>query len=790
MPLKPFTYYKQWMNYKTVQQPDGSLDKLPMNPATGGVCTAHDPAVWTDYATAVATGLPVAFVFTENDPFFFLDLDGCRDPQTGIWNEVAASMFAAFPGCAAEVSVSGTGGHIFGRIPTALDHGCDNKQIHSQFYTEKRFVALTGIGAIGSAWHMPDAATYQWLIDSYFQPGALPGGGSVDGFWTFEPDPEWDGPEDDNELIAKALASRSARSTMGGGASFKDLWEANADVLGRIWPDDKGNQNRAFDHSEAEQALAFHLAFWTGKDCVRMERIFLTAPLTQRPKAQDREPYRIDTLSKAAAGCTKVYIQKKPKPKPAEAADPQAPASADGHRDGYQFLTPQDQTTYFKGCAYVRDGHRIFVPDGCLLKPEQFKATYGGRVFAMDSIGDKVSKNAYEVFTESQAVEFPKVHTVCFRPEIQPGAIVQEEGFSLVNTYVPAGVTATPGDASPFLGLLASLLPDTVDQSIILAYMAACVQYPGVKFQWCPLLQGVFGNGKSFLATALGKAVGERYTHLVDPKDIGNVFNAWIEGKLLAIIEEIYVRGKTELIDSLKPLITNSRVPIQGKGLNQGTGDNRANFFLTSNYKDAIIKTKDDRRYSVFYTAQQSWADIVRDGMAGNYFPELYAWAKNGGYGIITHYLGTYAIPDALNPAGQCHRAPDSSSTAEVIEQSRGYVEQKLIEACEEGQAGFAGGWISSMALDKFLDTVRTRVPLNKRKEMLADLGYVPHPGLVGGRVNNIIMQENGKPRLFVKAGHLAANVTAPADIARRYQEAQGYMVTPGQPGATAGGVV
>lgn len=788
MPLKPFQAYRQFLTYRTIQESDGSITKLPTDPATGAVCNAHDPTKWVDFATAQATGQPVAFVFTADDPFFFIDLDGCRDPQTGAWSEAATMIFGAFAGCAAEVSVSGTGGHIFGRIPIDLPHGCDNKAVHAQFYTEKRFVALTGTGVVGDAWHMPEAATYQWFIDSYFSPG--PGGviGGVSADWTTEPDPEWDGPEDDQELIARALKSRSAKSIIGGGVAFRDLWEVNDDALGAKWPDDKGNQARAFDHSEAEQALCFHLMFWTGGDCQRVEALASQSELCQREKWQSRESYRIDTILKAAAGCSKYYKQKKPKPTPAVAADPQAAPNASGVRDGYQYLTPEDQLLTFKGCVYVLDAHKILTPDGCLLKPEQFRAVYGGRVFAMDAIGDKTSRNAWEVFTESQAVDFPKAHTTCFRPELSPGQIVHEEGFNLVNTYTPANVLTAEGDVTPFTNLVAKLLPDLGDQAIVLAYMAACVQYPGVKFQWCPLLQGTFGNGKSFLATALEKAVGERYTHRVDPKDIGSIFNAWIEGKLLAVIEEIYVAGKTDVMDSLKPLITNLRVPVQGKGANQGTGDNRANFFLNSNHKDAVIKTIDDRRFSVFYTAQQCLADIARDGMGGMYFPQLYAWARDGGYSIITGYLRTYPIPDALNPAGACHRAPDSTSTAEVIEQSRGYVEQKLIEACEEGQAGFSGGWISSMALDKFLDSIRARVPLNKRKEMLAELGYIQHPGLAGGRVNTLIPFENGKPRLYIKTGHLAANAIGAANISRHYQEAQGYTLQAEAPGVTVTG--
>ena len=69
-----------------------------------------------------------------------------------------------------------------------------------------------------------------------------------------------------------------------------------------------------------------------------------------------------------------------------------------------------------------------------------------------------------------------------------------------------------------------------------------------------------------------------------------------------------------------------------------------------------VRKTKDDRRFAIFYTAQQSMADIVKDGMGGNYFPELYNWLKRDGYAIVTDYLKNYSIPVELNPAGECQQ--------------------------------------------------------------------------------------------------------------------------------------
>jgi len=334
------------------------------------------------------------------------------------------------------------------------------------------------------------------------------------------------------------------------------------------------------------------------------------------------------------------------------------------------------------------------------------------------------------------------------------------------------------GDPSPFLDHLARVLPDRRDRQILLSYMAAVVQFPGVKFQWAPLLQGVEGNGKTLFITCLANAVGHKYTHLPNAADISNKFNAWILSKLFIGLEEIQIGDRQEVIDTLKALITNDRIEIQGKGTNQETGDNRANFFLCSNYKNAVRKTLNDRRYCVLFSAQQEFKHLARDGMGGDYFPNLYAWLRADGFAIVTKYLAEYKIPDEFNPATACHRAPVTTSTAEAVEVSRGAIEQEVLEAIDEGRAGFCGGWVSSRALDTLLEEGgwARRMPVNRRKELLKGLGYIPHPALAGGRVNVVILQENGKPRLYVhEDGDLAA-LSQPAEVVRAYVLAQGWV--------------
>lgn len=451
---------------------------------------------------------------------------------------------------------------------------------------------------------------------------------------------------------------------------------------------------------------------------------------------------------------------------------------------GYQFLGASQQVELFNSCVYIQSLHRIFTPDGSFLKSEQFNATYGGYVFQLDADGTgKTTRKAWEAFTESQAVRYAKAHDMCFRPMIPTGTLLNEDGRTVVNTYVEINTPRLTGDVTPFLNHLSTLIPDERDRTILLSYMAACIQHKGVKFQWAPIIQGIEGNGKTLFTRCVAFAIGRRYVHMPKAADIDNKFNAWLVGNLLIGVEDIYVPDhKLEIIEALKPMITGGDgIEIQGKGDNQITADICCNFIFNSNHKDAVRKTRTDRRFCVFYTAQQVDGDIERDGIQGEYFPNLYAWLKGDGYAIVAEYLERYAIPDELNPATSCHRAPVTTSTHEAITSSMGSIEQEIVEAIDEGRPGFAGGWVSSMAVDKLLENMRVSriIPPNKRRTVLQSLGYDWHPGLKNGRVNNMIMLDGGKPRLFILDGHIHKNLEGPAEIARQYQEAQTHVITP-----------
>lgn len=750
----------QWVTWEPVQiAGEPKPRKIPCN-----YRDAHDPVNWMPYEAACAITPNKGFVFTENDPYFFIDIDHAVESD-GTWKPIVNTVLAMFPGAYVEVGFSGDGLHIIAQGVIPQGFKTKNSLLGLECYDRLRYAAITGTQASGT----PDInhqAALTAFVQAYMEQSLTAVNPML---WTTQARADWNGPEDDDELIDKFLKARpSANALWGGTATMRDLWENNIQAFLDSYPD---GSERGYNASSPDMALATHLAFWTGANCERVERLMWRSGLVRDKWTQHPTYLREFTITKAIAGCQNVYSD--PRAQQVQVMEPVQPqgqfeTTSGQIRQGLQFLTPDAQFNHFKGCVYIIKTHTILRPNGIQVGAEQFKVIYGGYDFAMDNENHKTSKCAWEAFSKSRAVKFPIVESILFRPNLEPGVIIDHEGISCVNSYYPVPVRRIEGDVSPFIDLLCKLFPDDHDRSIITAYMAACVQHIGTKFQWSPLVQGVEGNGKSFLLEALIQSVGSRLSHSVNPKDVGNIFNAWVEGKVVVGIEEVHVSDKRDLIDSLKLLITNRRLEIQAKGGNQYMGDNCANFFMNTNYQDAIKKTKNDRRYAPFFTPQQSYDDIIRDGMGGDYFPTLWNWARVDGYAIIANYLNTYEIPDELNPATKLHRAPQTSSTATAIKASQGPVEQEIENAIEEGLQGFRGGWVSSIKLNELLvQTGKARmIPRNHRTEMMETMGFINT-----GRSSIQITQEKGRPILYLKKGVIHTD-----DLAIDYVMAQGYM--------------
>lgn len=774
--LNSLIKYNQWILWEL----QGGLKK-PIDYKTGFYCSAIDPKNHTSYSDAMESlkiikerhpsrSLEVGFVLTKEDPFFFIDIDGCID-ENGKRNEIAQNLMDIFSLAYTEVSSSGRGIHIIGQYHRGdvNPHSCKNSEYDLELYTHSRFVALTNSHSHGEAGSEDYTLELNDLIERYFKLSGKMASGSI---WTSSSlDPNF-GITDDEELIKMAMECQSMASIFGDTPTFKDLWTNNIAVLAKNYPSPA--QRDIYDRSLADYALAGHLAFWTGGNCDRIMQLMLRSEL-KRSK-WDRPGYLQETILRVISKQEQFYINNK---KTENFLEKIADIRTEKKIRSECIADLKKQLELFDGMVYIKDQHRIWTKLGDLLSPDQFKMVYGGYVYILDESGSKTTTDAYKAFSESRIIKKTIVDGTCFKPDMQAGLLIEKEQKNYINIYLPIQIKRTKGDVSKFKRHCELLVQDDRDREIMMSYIAAIVQYLGTKFNWAILLQGAEGNGKTFVSECVAHAVGLRYTHWPRPDEMYEKYNDWLIGKTFIAVEDIYSNEKYAecSIENLKIMIDRPRIEIRGMHKNKRMEDICCNFIFNTNHADAIKRTKDDRRFASIFTSQQEYKDIVRDGMTGDYFSELYGWALHGGYEMVSDYLMTYPIDPAFNPATTCRRAPKTSCHEQAIAMSRSYQEQEIAEAIARGDVGFRAGWISSTFLDGLISTLpqKYHVSRSKRVYMIRQLGYISHPGLKDGRVNNVIKPDHAKPRLYVSIDHYSIRYTCASQIAQCYTTDQIY---------------
>ncbi len=134
----------QWVCWREEKR-DGKPTKIPVTPGAGGFASATESETWASFEAARdytetehADG--IGFVFTDDDPIVGVDLDDCRDPETGDADDVALDIIARLDSYT-EVSPSGTGYHVLitGELPDGR-----NRRGSVELYDTARFFTVTG----------------------------------------------------------------------------------------------------------------------------------------------------------------------------------------------------------------------------------------------------------------------------------------------------------------------------------------------------------------------------------------------------------------------------------------------------------------------------------------------------------------------------------------------------------------------------------------------------------------------------------------------------------------------
>jgi hypothetical protein len=281
----------QWVGWRFVWregqsgQP-GKWTKAPLRADVKGPAKSTDPATWATFEQAKASmkrlGFDgIGFVFSPEDQYFGVDLDACRDKETGQLTPEAEDWVKRF-GTYCEVSPSGTGVKLIGlgALPEGMS-GRRNATTGAECYDRGRYFTVTGQRLAESpetcsgapevltaflAHHFPKKEAAPVSDRSHVQPLDM----------------------DDYELLAKANSAKD-------GAKFTALWSgSHAGLPGA---------------SEADMALAGLLLFWTQGDQARTEAMMRRSGLAREKwdTMRGAQTYLEYTIAKAAEGKTEFY---------------------------------------------------------------------------------------------------------------------------------------------------------------------------------------------------------------------------------------------------------------------------------------------------------------------------------------------------------------------------------------------------------------------------------------------------------------------------------------------------
>ncbi|SFL66954.1 hypothetical protein SAMN04487950_4544 [Halogranum rubrum] len=289
----------QWVCWRRAER-DGKATKIPVVPGVGSFASSTDPETWADFETAVAylergRADGVGFVFTEADPIVGVDLDDCRDPETGDVDDDAKDIITRLDSYT-EVSPSGTGYHVL--IQGSLPEG-RNRRGKIECYDTARFFTVTGDRVTGTPTEVSQRQDALEAIHREYIADEEPAQATDSPTRVTECEETTSSTSlDDDTLLEKAKSASN-------GAKFDRLWN--------------GSTSGYDSNSEADMALCCILAFWSGGDTTQMDQLFRQSELIREKWDEvhyaDGSTYGEKTIERAIERTSEFY---EPRSKEAE----------------------------------------------------------------------------------------------------------------------------------------------------------------------------------------------------------------------------------------------------------------------------------------------------------------------------------------------------------------------------------------------------------------------------------------------------------------------------------------
>ena len=364
----------------------------------------------------------------------------------------------------------------------------------------------------------------------------------------------------------------------------------------------------------------------------------------------------------------------------------------------FQAAMPKDKKAkaetprWCENWVYVQSENNFYhTVTGRKVSAAAFDRTFGRELISQEnrekgeSFAGKASDAALNLYC------IPVVYDYLYFPGAED--FFELDGNKVVNTYnrhkIPLSQEPRNEDDRRALRIfehhMEVLIKDPRERRLLLDYLAYNVQFPSERVHWAPVLQGVEGGGKSFFQGLMAVVMGESNIGLATAGDLHEQYTAWAEGSKLVFFEEVRIAGleKYDVVNKIKGYITNPTVTIRRMQRNSYKIPNMTNYFMFTNYLDAIPFDKNDRRYFVVRTTflTESHINLFLSQNPG-YFDELFDILSTHG-AVLRWYLETHELSSEFRPKG---KAPRTESWELMYESSNGSEEDdELSELLAKG---------------------------------------------------------------------------------------------------------
>lgn len=268
-----------------------------------------------------------------------------------------------------------------------------------------------------------------------------------------------------------------------------------------------------------------------------------------------------------------------------------------------------------------------------------------------------------------------------------------ENGIRVGNLYPEYQVPDVPDELTPkdkraiqmVKNHIAHLLEDGEEQRLFLNWLAWIVQNPGKLLKWAVVLQGVEGDGKSFWGSLLRAVMGVSNVKVLNASVLESNFNGWAQGQCVLVIEEPRLQGqnKYDVINRIKPLITNSVIPVHAKGKEAYDVENTTNYYLPTNFRDALPLNDNDRRYCVLFSRWQNREALRAFNDANpDYYTKLYRAIEDCAP-AIRKFLVDHDVDEDFRAGGD---APRTKAHAYMVAASKPEPMRVIQEVIDEGE--------------------------------------------------------------------------------------------------------